>query len=429
MLLRIWLPGHPNDTKLSRGRCMRRVFSILFLIALSSILGHPGAAWSEASAPADPNTALVRNVQDISVPLPGPRRIYLKPYPAVIKKAQDAARQSDSTSQLQVDDTNQDFYRISMVTVARSIIPTRDPIDYDTIYKIIIDAVLPRPQPTDTTMAPPDIVIEEVCSPQASVVSTFVYDNESVQVILEKQYQAVAQITAPLCGDYAVYFRELGNTNSFSMNGSMSMRAASFVKMPTLVTLYREAEAGRIDLDTIYILTSDDKRGGAGSLFEQPAGFEITYREMARLMGQESDNTAFNVIAYRVLGSELVQQTINILGMAQTFFEDRITTPEDMAVFFQKFYQENVVSEQSRNEILSFITHTVAEDRIPAGIPDGITVAHKIGSSTGVISDAGIVFTNKPFILVIMTQDANEYEALEALPEITRKIYELWEQQ
>jgi len=58
-------------------------------------------------------------------------------------------------------------------------------------------------------------------------------------------------------------------------------------------------------------------------------------------------------------------------------------------------------------------------------VPEGINVSHKIGTEVGVISDAGIVFGPKPFILVIMSQEVNEIEARKALPEITKKIYEM----
>lgn len=245
---------------------------------------------------------------------------------------------------------------------------------------------------------------------------------------LEEERQAVRQIIEPLRGTYGIYFRDLEKGDSFSINGQEKMTAASLIKMPTLLTLYREADAGRINLDTIYKLQAADRRGGAGSLIGRPEGSEISYREMAKLMGQQSDNTAFNIIANKVLNPEKIQNTINLLGMRQTSFNDNITTPEDMGLLFRKLYQEKVVTDRSRDEILSFITNTIWETRIPAGIPKEIKVSHKIGSEVGVVSDAGIVFAPKPFILVIMSQNANEIEAGKALPEIAKKIYELYEQ-
>jgi beta-lactamase class A len=421
---------------------MRRALTVLLLLlVLCLLVGNPGVVRSETSKPNNSNESLAQRVADSSTLADASQGTDIQPGPATAQFSQSDREESVGFVESDVDGTKLDFERVTTIRVDGERLQRVYPIYYYQVYKVIIDSLLPsttRAEPILDRLDPSNLAVfftremnlsdVAVCAPKLPIVPTLVAENETSQAVMEALYQTVEQVVAPLCGDYAVYFRELQGNNIFSINGQVGMRAASFVKMPTLVALYREAEAGRISLDTIYRLESDDKRGGAGSLFEQPAGFEITYRELARLMGQESDNTAFNVLAYKVLGSEVVQQTINLLGMTQTFFEDRTTTPEDMATFFRKLYSENVVSEQSRDEILSFITHTVSEDRIPAGIPEGITVAHKIGSSTGVISDAGIVFSNKPFILVIMTQDANEFEALEALPEISRIVYGLWEQ-
>ena len=242
---------------------------------------------------------------------------------------------------------------------------------------------------------------------------------------LEKERQVVEQIIVPLRGTYGVYFQDLDKGDSFSIKGQEKITAASLIKLPTLLTLYREADAGRIALETVYKLQAKDKREGAGSLLGKPDGFEITYRDMARLMGQQSDNTAFNIMANKILGGEKIQATIDRLGMRQTSFADNLTSAEDIGLLFRKLYQEKVVSDKSRDEILSFLTNTIWEDRIPAGIPKGIKVSHKIGTEMGVISDAGIVFGQKPFILVLMSQNVNETEAKKALPEIAKKIYDL----
>ena len=58
-----------------------------------------------------------------------------------------------------------------------------------------------------------------------------------------------------------------------------------------------EAEKGSLDLETKYTLKDSDKVGGAGSLAGESAGTVLTYRDLVRLMGKQSDNTAFNVMS------------------------------------------------------------------------------------------------------------------------------------
>jgi len=240
----------------------------------------------------------------------------------------------------------------------------------------------------------------------------------------ENERKSVEEMISPLRGEYGVYFEEIETKENFGINSTHQFIAASLIKMPVLITLYREAEAGRINLDQVYKLQVADKRGGAGALQYKEVGYEISFRDMAKLMGQQSDNTAFNVVS-KALGDEKIQATIDALGMKNTSYSENLTTPLDMGTLFRKLYLEKVVSDKDRDEILSFITDTIWEDRIPAGLPKGIKSAHKIGTEVGVISDAGIVFSPKPFILVIISQEANEIEAKKALPEITKKIYEL----
>lgn len=240
---------------------------------------------------------------------------------------------------------------------------------------------------------------------------------------LQEEKKAVEQILEPLRGEYGVFYQNLISGDHFSINGKKKFQAASLNKLPAILTLYREAEAGKINLDTIYKLKKSDQRNGAGNLQYKPEGYEVTFRKMVELMCEQSDNTAFNIVSL-TLGVDKIQSTINQLGMMDSSFSDWKTTPEDIGLFFRKLYKEKVVNEKDREEILSYLTGTIYEDRIPAGLPKNIKVAHKIGTEIGVISDAGIVFAQEPFILVIMSQDANEIEAQKALPEITRKIYE-----
>ena len=241
----------------------------------------------------------------------------------------------------------------------------------------------------------------------------------------EKEKQSLLELIKPFRGTYGVFFQDLESGKSFSINGETKMQAASLNKLPVMLALYREAEAGRVDLDAVYRLQADDKRNGAGSLQGRPVGYEITYRQMLELMGKQSDNTAFNIVS-RTLGSEKIQALEDQLGMSRSSFADWEMTPQDVGTFFRKLFQEKIINEKDKQEMLSFLTDTIWEDRIPAGIPKGVRVAHKIGTETGVISDAGIIFSPKPFILVIMTQEANEIEAKKALPEISAKVWEFF---
>lgn len=240
----------------------------------------------------------------------------------------------------------------------------------------------------------------------------------------EAQKKQIEASLEPLSGTYAVFYEELEGGQFLAINEKKPLPAASLIKLPVILALYQEAEAGRIDLTSHYSLKESDKRVGAGSLAYKPAGYEVSFREMARLMGQQSDNTAFHIVS-RILGTEKIQALIDRLGMKQTSFSEQITTAADIALFWRQLYKGSLVNEKNKEEIFGHLTGSIWEERIPAGVPEEIKVAHKIGTLIGVITDAGIVFDKRPYILVIMNEDANELEAKKVLPELSRQIYEL----
>ncbi|HNP89043.1 MAG TPA: class A beta-lactamase-related serine hydrolase [Candidatus Woesebacteria bacterium] len=241
-----------------------------------------------------------------------------------------------------------------------------------------------------------------------------------------REKKEIADLVSPLKGNYGVFVQDLASGKSYGYNEDQVFDSASLNKLPLLLALYREAEAGNLDLETKYSLRVGDKRPGAGSLQYKPVGYSLTYRQMAELMGKQSDNTAFNVVS-RILGEEKVQRLIDDLGLKKTSFVDWETTPADIGLFFYKLYTQNLLIRDDRDELLSFLTETIWEDRIPTGIPNGIRVAHKVGSEIGVVSDAGIVFAKKPFILAILSRGVLEKEAKEVLPKIAELVYKQFE--
>ena len=240
---------------------------------------------------------------------------------------------------------------------------------------------------------------------------------------LEKTGGEIKKLLSDLRGTYGIYVYDLTTGEEFGIRENEVFPAASLIKLPVFAAVYQEVEKGNISLDTKYKIQDIDKVPGAGSMYYQTAGTVYTYQKMLELMGKQSDNTAFSVFV-KLLGKEKIQEVIDSLGMKETSFAKNETTPADIGRFFKKLYQGNLVNQANREQLLSFLTGTIWEDRIPAGIPEGIKVSHKIGTEVGVISDAGIVFGKKPYVLAILSKDVLEKEAKEILPRISSLIYE-----
>ena len=240
----------------------------------------------------------------------------------------------------------------------------------------------------------------------------------------EKIQKEFKEKTGNLSGVYGLFVIHLDNGFSYGVNENEIFTAASLIKLPVIAGMYMEEEAGNIDLDEKYTLKNSDKVTGAGSLYGKPAGYQITYRNLVQLMGKQSDNTAFN-IARKILSDGKINDVIGKIGMSNTSLEENETTPRDIGIFFEELWKSNSVSKESRDEILDYLTDTIYEDWLPAGIPDDVRIAHKYGREVHVVNDAGIVFTNKPFVIVILSKGVIEKEADTVLPELSEIIYEI----
>lgn len=228
--------------------------------------------------------------------------------------------------------------------------------------------------------------------------------------------------TKNLSGVYAFYVIRLTDGFSYGDNQDEKMQAASLIKLPVFLALYKEAEAGNIDLDTEYTLKETDKRGGSGSLSGRANGSVFTYRELAKYMGQQSDNTAFRILVNVLGGEDRVQTYIESFGMKKTSIAENSTSPEDAGNLLEKLWKGEIVSADSRDEILGFLTDTIYEEHLKKGIPSE-KVAHKYGREIHVVNDAGIVMNKDPFVIVIMTGGVVEKEADLIFPELANLIY------
>ncbi|RLC32761.1 hypothetical protein DRH13_01140 [Candidatus Woesebacteria bacterium] len=230
--------------------------------------------------------------------------------------------------------------------------------------------------------------------------------------------------TKSLSGVYGFYVIRLNSGVSYGVNESDIFEPASLNKLPVMLAMYIEAENGNIDLETTYVLKDTDKVSGSGSLYGKPEGYELTYRDILSYMGKESDNTAAN-IARNILDKEKIEQAIDIAGMDNTVVvgEDQESTPHDIGTFFEKLWEGNVISKKYRDEMLGYLTDTIYEEWLAAGIPSSTDVAHKYGREIHVVNDAGIVFADEPFILVLLSKGVVEREADQVFPELSKAIY------
>ncbi len=268
---------------------------------------------------------------------------------------------------------------------------------------------LAQPKVNIPKIVPESKVVFEIASPTPSPSSS---PKDQLQLL-----------TQNLQGTYGLYVYNLKSQTQYGLHDQEVFPAASLIKLPLLIALYQTAEKSQLNLDELYTLRDADKVEGAGSLQYSKAGTQISFRNLAKLMAKSSDNTAARIVATR-LGNDKINSTISQIGMLHTSYKDTTTTPTDTGLLLQKLYQGQLLSSNHTEELLNFLTNTDWEELIPTGIPPGIRVTHKYASDVGTWSDAGIVYADSPFILVIASSDAIQSEAFDTIPQITKIVYQ-----
>ena len=231
-------------------------------------------------------------------------------------------------------------------------------------------------------------------------------------------------------GRYGVVVFDPESRGGVSLGGDEAFTAASVGKLPTLLALYRAAARGELDLDDkISLLHEDYQSYGTGVLHNLAPGTEMTLRECAYYLVNKSDNTAWAMLDRR-LGVEGIQEEMEEIGATGTNYHEGTTTPEDVFLMLRKINDPSFTDGKLSKEMISAMTDTAFEDRLPASLPQDVRVAHKIGSYEDSYGDAGIVFykdrdgAERRYFIVVLSGGTGEGSARSAMQEMSRAAYD-----
>lgn len=231
----------------------------------------------------------------------------------------------------------------------------------------------------------------------------------------------------------SIYFEYLPTGTSIRVNGNQQFRAASLVKLPVAMELYRAAELGKLDINQTVALKEEWLDEGFGTLYQKGAGYELSLREAAQIMLIESDNTALRtIIAATDQVLDLENRALGALDIEFTQGEDdgiNIGT-RSYSSFLKCLYFACYNTREHSQEMLDLLTQTEFKGRIVAGIPDtNVKVAHKIGVfNIQVQGDCGIVYLEKRnYILCAMLVADEDPSTDRHFAEISRMVYDFVE--
>jgi beta-lactamase class A len=200
---------------------------------------------------------------------------------------------------------------------------------------------------------------------------------------------------------------------------------ASLYKLAVLAEAERRVEAGELRYgDTITIEEEDITADGS---FEAP-GTRLTLDEALEVMITISDNGAALAL-WHVLGPENINTTLRAAGINDfhvftDWDEDNVATPRAVGTLLALLAKRQLISAAASDRMLARLGRQQINDRLPAGLPEDVVVAHKTGNLPGLTHDAGIIFTpSGPRVVVAMTWDADDAAAYAFIANVGAAVY------
>jgi beta-lactamase class A len=251
-------------------------------------------------------------------------------------------------------------------------------------------------------------------------------------------------------GEFAVAFKDLSSDRQILINEHLMFHAASTMKTPVMIEVYKQASEGRFNLtdsvkvttefksivDSTFSLSPDDDSEHA--LYEI-AGKKTTVSDLVYRMITLSSNLATNILI-DLVGAANVTQTMRGMGANEILVlrgvEDgkayraglnNKTSAYDLMLIFEQLALGKAVSQTASQEMIDVLSAQEFNTIIPARLPKEVRVAHKTGWIKGLNHDSGIVILpdGRKYVLVILSHKLqDEKKAIDAMSDVSAKIYE-----
>lgn len=220
---------------------------------------------------------------------------------------------------------------------------------------------------------------------------------------LQKQYPTIKP---------AIYVWEYENGKYVDINADSLYSAASIIKLPVLVRMFKAIEAKQMTIYDEMTLTEYYRSSGSGNLQYAQSGNKYTLDRLAKTMIQDSDNTSTNMIMSKLGGMDDVNIGLRDWGISKTYVRTWLpdlkgtnkTTAKDMAKILYNLDNPGFLNINSREYIIDYLSHVKNNRLIAAGLGEGAMFIHKTGDIGTMLGDAGIVYAQngKKYIVVIL---------------------------
>lgn len=262
--------------------------------------------------------------------------------------------------------------------------------------------------------------------------------------------QIQARISAEPGAQVGLAYIDLASGDTLFLNPDTSFHAASTMKVPVMIELFRRANTGSFRMDQGLLMVNQfasivdgstyslDVGSDSDSTLYHRIGQRVRVDTLLRLMITRSSNFATNTLI-TLVGADAVTRSMRSLGAQRIqvlrgvedgkAFEkgmNNTATARDLAIILRAIEEGKAGSPAATQEMLAILLAQEFNEKIPAGLPPGTRVAHKTGEITAVSHDAAIIYPTgrKPYVLVVLTRGiADGTRASKLIADISAIIY------
>jgi beta-lactamase class A len=273
----------------------------------------------------------------------------------------------------------------------------------------------------------------------------------SCQSKKDKLEGAIETILSRQEGNFAVAFRDLATGEELLVNEHESFHAASTMKTPVMIEVYKQAAEGKFLLTDSIVIKNEFKSIVDGSPYGLTKA-DDSEPEIYKKLGQKSSimdlmygmitassNLATNILI-ELVDAKKVTQTMRDFGAKdiqilrgvedQKAYDNGLSnsvTAYDLMLIFEKIAKGEAVDKKSSQAMIDILLDQKFNDIIPAKLPKDVRVSHKTGWIKGLHHDSGIVFlpSGKSYILILLSKNLNdEAKGIDAMADVSKLIYE-----
>lgn len=253
-------------------------------------------------------------------------------------------------------------------------------------------------------------------------------------------------------GEFAIAFKLIGDDKiSVYKNEHMIFHAASTMKTPVMIEVFKQASEGKFNLDDSILIKNEFKSIVDGSSYSMEitddSGEELykfigkkkTLRDLVFEMITVSSNLATNILIELVDAKKVTETIRSISAMdiqvlrgvedtkAYNLGMNNVVTAYDLMLIYENLAEYKFVDSAASRDMIDILLQQKHNNRIPAKLPLEVKVAHKTGSIKGVGHDSGIIYLpdGRKYILVLLSKNVkDEKVVMEMQSDISRMIFD-----